>query len=62
MALPTVEQVLADSRYLGGAITLGAVAFFNGARTNSLLTLFAVHFAGHFFIGPYLLNMSPRKA
>lgn len=60
--LPSVDSILADSRYLGAAVTLGAVAFWNGARTSSLFQLLLVHFAGHYFVGPYLLNMTPRKA
>jgi hypothetical protein len=58
--LPTVNDILSDSRYLGGLLTVGATTFMSPLRPF-LLRIALFHFLGHFFVGPYLLSMGPRK-
>eukprot|EP00741_Cyanophora_paradoxa_P019832 tig00000217_g19140.t1 len=51
MSLPSLDNILSDSRYLGSLLTLGAVAYMSPARYY-LLRILLAQFAGYYFAEP----------
>ena len=62
LSLPSVDTILNDSKYLGGLLTVGVTAWMSPYLRPFLLRLALAHFAGSYFVGPFLLNMGPKRA
>lgn len=62
IALPSVDSILSDSKYLGGLLTVGVTAYMSPYLRPFILRIALAHFAGSYFVGPMLLNMGPKQA